>query len=73
MIRASAKSMPGTLRRLNADDRGAEGLEKLLILAAVALPLLGLLIAFRKNINEWINSVWGTTKQEGSDTFQAPP
>lgn len=60
------------LHRLHRDDRGAEGLEKLLILAAVALPLLGLLIAYRKSINEWINSIWGDVKGEGSETFDAP-
>jgi Flp pilus assembly pilin Flp len=63
------------LRRLAAlhrDERGAEGLEKVLILAAVALPLLGLLIYYRKTINEWINETWSTTKSEGDAPFTPP-
>lgn len=66
---------PNWLRRLAAfhrDERGAEGLEKILILAAVALPLLGLLIAYRKEINGWINNIWSTTKTEGDTTFEPP-
>lgn len=50
------------------DEQGAEGLEKLLILAAVALPLLGLLIWFRNDIQEWIGGVAGDVREEG-DSF----
>ena len=47
------------------DERGAEGLEKILILAAVALPLLGLLIWFKDDLATWIKSIWGTEKERG--------
>ena len=60
------------VRRLHEDETGAEGLEKVLILAAVALPLLGLLIAYRREINQWINSIWQDTYQEGADPFDPP-
>ncbi len=66
---------PTWQRRLAAfhrDERGAEGLEKVLIIAAVALPLLGLLIAYRKEINRWINETWSTTKSEGDAPFEQP-
>lgn len=66
---------PDWLRRLSAlhrDERGAEGLEKVLIIAAVALPLLGLLIAYRKEINRWINETWSTTRTEGESPFDPP-
>jgi len=53
-----------TLKRLHADDRGAEGLEKLLIIAAIVLPLLGVLIGFRRAISEWVADVWTTIKGE---------
>jgi len=46
------------LKRLHADERGAEGLEKLLIVAAIVLPLLGLLIIFRDAIKEWVGQIW---------------
>ena len=48
--------------RLHRDERGAEGLEKLLIIAAIVLPLLGLLIYFRNEIKSWVNDVWGKAK-----------
>ena len=56
------------LKRLHADERGAEGLEKLLIVAAIVLPLLGLLIVFRDAIKGWVTSVWGeATNAEGTE------
>ncbi len=53
--------------RLHRDERGAEGLEKLLILAAVVLPLLGLLIFFRDELGEWVSGVWSDVRGEGED------
>jgi len=54
------------LRRLHRDERGAEGLEKLLIVAAIVLPLLGLLIIFRNEIRSWVVDIW--TKAKGDAT-----
>lgn len=48
------KEMLMLLSRLHGDERGAEGLEKLLIVAALVLPLLGLLIYFRDYITDWV-------------------
>ena len=59
-------------KRLNRDERGAEGIEILLIIAAVALPLLGLLIYFRKAINTWINEIWGEVADDGTERFIEP-
>ncbi|MEE9405163.1 MAG: hypothetical protein V3V20_09735 [Algisphaera sp.] len=53
--------------RLHRDERGAEGLEKLLIIAAIVLPLLGLLIVFRQRIGEWVNSQWLEVKGEAQE------
>ena len=64
--------MMNALKRFHKDERGAEGVEIVLILAAVALPLLALLIAFRKKINAWVNEIWETTADEGSDAFDEP-
>ena len=50
------------LRRLHRDERGAEGLEKLLIIAAIVLPLLGLLIWFRDELKDWVKGLWDTAK-----------
>ena len=64
------------LTRIIREEKGAEGIEKILILAAVALPLLGLLLFFSGEIREWITSNWesvtGTAGQEndaGDDPF----
>jgi len=66
------KRMVGMLRRLHGDERGAEGLEKLLIVAAVVLPLLGLLIIFRNEIKTWVVDIWNKAKGEaekGQDDY----
>ena len=45
-------------KQLHRDDRGAEGLEKLLIIAAIVIPLLGVLLIFRSAIQDWVTSSW---------------
>ena len=54
-------------RRLWRDEQGAEGLEKLLIVAAVVLPLLGLLIFYRNEIGEWVGDMWGDVRDDADD------
>ena len=44
------------LMALHRDDRGAMSVEKVLILAIIALPILIVLFAFRKTIVEWFNT-----------------
>ncbi|MCX5684474.1 MAG: hypothetical protein NT049_12415 [Planctomycetota bacterium] len=46
------------LKKLHKDERGAEGLEKLLIISAIVLPLLGVLIWFRDDIKTWLKDKW---------------
>jgi Flp pilus assembly pilin Flp len=58
------------LKRLHQDERGAEGLEKLLIVAAIVLPLLGLLIIFRNEIKDWVVQMWKTAKQDADQNSQ---
>ncbi|MEO1237493.1 MAG: hypothetical protein AAFX76_11960 [Planctomycetota bacterium] len=53
-----------TLTRLHRDERGAEGLEKLLIIAAVVLPLLGLLIVFRDEMGNWVRGTWEEVRND---------
>jgi len=62
------RKLVGALKAFHRDDRGMEGLEKLLIIAAVTLPLLGLLIIFRNELWEWVKGLWGQTLQEGQAT-----
>jgi Flp pilus assembly pilin Flp len=56
------------LRRLHRDERGAEGLEKLLIIAAIVLPLLGLLIVFRNSLREWVVGIWERARGEAEES-----
>lgn len=71
-MKSMLKSIRATAARLHRDEGGSEGLEKLLIIAAVSLPLLGLLIFFRKEINTWVNDVWGRVKGEGQQQEVTP-
>ena len=50
--------------KLHADERGAEGLEKLLIIAAIVLPLLWLLIVFRNEMGNWVRGTWEDVRNE---------
>lgn len=46
------------IARLHESEQGAEGLEKILILAAVVIPLLGVLLIFRDRIQTWVGDSW---------------
>jgi hypothetical protein len=54
-------------KRLHASEQGAEGLEKLLIIAAIVLPLLGLLIFFRGEILGWVTGEWDRVRDDAAD------
>ena len=56
------------VKRLYRDEKGAEGLEKLLIIGAIVIPLLGLLLIFRDKITEWTQSMW-TDVQDDSEAY----
>ncbi|MFW5682524.1 MAG: TadE/TadG family type IV pilus assembly protein [Phycisphaeraceae bacterium] len=65
------RSLVQSLVRFHRDDRGAEGLEKLLIIAAIVLPLLGVLIFFRDEIGDWIDGLWSDMRGD-ADSFGGP-
>ncbi len=54
------------LRQLHRDQDGSQGLEKLLIVAAIVLPLLGLLIIFRNEIRTWVVDIWQQAKGDAN-------
>jgi len=64
-MKATLQAIKAAALRLHRDEQGAEGLEKLLIIAAIVLPLLGLLIVFRGTITEWVTNSWEDVADEG--------
>ena len=60
-----------SIARFHRDERGAEGLEKLLIIAAIVLPLLGVLIFFRDEIGTWIDGLSSDMRGD-ADSFGGP-
>ena len=62
------KAISDKLRTLHRDEQGADMVEYILIVAAIALPLLGIVIWFWKDISTWAYDLWMRAKgQEGSD------
>jgi len=57
------------MKRLHNDDRGAEGLEKLLIIGAIVIPLLGILIYFKDEIAEWLGSLWEEVRDDNDNSY----
>lgn len=55
------------LEKLHTDRRGRAMIEIILILGAIALPLLIVLIAFGSKIIEWISGFWETVEDDASD------
>lgn len=55
------------LRSLHRDERGADMVEYILIVAAVALPLLAFLIFFWKQIRDWVTSLWEDVKDDAGE------
>ncbi len=53
------------LLSVHRNEQGAEGIEKLLILAAIALPLLGLLLFFRDELWNWVEGIWENVRGAG--------
>lgn len=47
------------LLAIHRDERGAMSVEKILILAIIALPILVVLFLFRQKIEDWFNSESG--------------
>ena len=52
------------LRALHHDEQGADMVEYILIVAAIALPLLGFVVYFWKEIREWAYGLWGGIKED---------
>ena len=55
------------LKQLERDETGAQGLEILLIVACVVLPLLAVLMWFRDDIKAWVKDLWDKARGKGEE------
>ena len=55
------------LRSLHRDEQGADMVEYILIVAAVALPLLAVIIWFWKDIKDWMVGLYEGVKTESEE------
>lgn len=53
--------------RLYRDEQGAEGLEKLLIIGAIVLPLLAALFFYRREITDMVKGNWNNVQSDTGD------
>lgn len=59
------------LARLHQSEQGAEGMEKLLIIGAIIIPLLGVLWYFKGELSSWLGGQWEEVESDsGSFTDQ---
>lgn len=58
--------MKNLLRRLHADEQGANMVEYVLVVAAITLPILALVIIFRDKIFETVNGWWESIKGDAT-------
>ena len=70
MARTLWNGLSRRLTALHRDQQGADMLEYILIVAAVALPLLAVIIWFWKDIASWAGQLWESAK---SGQGNAPP
>ncbi len=59
--------MKSMLKKLHNDEQGADLLEYVLILALIALPVVALVLFFKKEITDWFLKLFEDYKQEGSE------
>jgi Flp pilus assembly pilin Flp len=61
------KRLSEIIKQAYRDETGAEGLEKILIIAAIVLPLLGVLLLFKDDISAWVGDEWEQTANDAGD------
>jgi Flp pilus assembly pilin Flp len=56
------RNISQSLKALHRDEQGADMIEYILIVAAIALPLLGVIIWFWKDISAWVKESYDEAK-----------
>jgi Flp pilus assembly pilin Flp len=57
-VNGMLKRVGRTLRALHRDEGGADMVEYILVIAAIALPLLAIILIFRDRIWDWVQEQW---------------
>lgn len=61
------KTLKSRLDQLHRDEQGADLIEYILIIAAIALPLLGVIIYFKNDLAEWISESYDEVKGDAEE------
>lgn len=72
-MKISTSSLRSTLSHIHDDEQGAEGVEKVLIIAAIVLPLLAVMLFFKDKIVDWLKSQWESISGNSSASTTTDP
>lgn len=68
MVKNMIAKLGKTLKSLHNDEQGAEMIEYVLVVAAIALPLVAVVIWYWKDLSKWVKSLWDEAKTgQGTD------
>ena len=67
MLKEMLRGVKRRLSALHRDEQGADMVEYILIIAAIALPLLAVIIWFWKDISRWTVEVYDSIKGGGGE------
>jgi len=72
-MRRSFKALVNRLAALHRDEQGDEGVNKILIIALIAIPLVIILLVFGKKIAEWFSEAWNNLSgNKDAGGFEVP-
>ena len=72
-MKLQTSALRSALMHIHSDEQGAEGAEKVLIIAALVLPLLAILLFFKDAIKDWLKSQWEAIKGNDSTNTGTDP
>lgn len=70
MAGLTMKMLARRLKALHRDERGADMVEYILIVAAIGLPLLGFIIYFWKDVKQWALTLYRRIQGEAEEGMQ---
>ena len=67
-MKSALQKIKHALKTLHNDDKGANMVEYILMIAAVSIPLLFVLIWFWKDLSKWFGDIWESLKSDPDGT-----